>query len=206
MPKNFAADPDNTYRWRMSPRRLDAEAIRDATLAVSGTLNLYPIDGSPVARAGEGREGILNLARELNAKAFPYRSIYLPIVRDQLPEALTVFDFPDASLVNGERDSTNVPGQALFLMNHPSILSAADSFASRIAAFSGTPSEKMAHAYQLAFGRNPSELESTAIRNFWSRFPEQVSQSKEEREKAKMTALSAFCQSLMASAEFRHLY
>jgi len=204
-PENHAVDPDNTYRWRMSPRRLDAEAIRDATLAVSGTLNLYPIDGSPVARAGEGREGILNLAREMNSKPFPYRSIYLPIVRDQLPEALTVFDFPDASLVNGERDSTNVPGQALFLMNHPGILSAADAFASRIAAFSGSPAEKIAHAYQLAFSRLPTEKELTAIRNFWDQFPEQVSGIKEAREKAKMTALSAFCQSLMASAEFRYL-
>jgi hypothetical protein len=126
-------------------------------------------------------------------------------VRDQLPEALTVFDFPDASLVNGERDSTNVPGQALFLMNHPSILSAADAFASRIAAFSGTSAEKMAHAYQLAFSRLPTQKELTAIRNFWNQFPEQVSETKEAREKAKMTALSAFCQSLMASAEFRYL-
>ena len=141
----------------------------------------------------------------MNSKPYPYRSIYLPIIRDQLPEALTVFDFPDASLVNGERDSTNVPGQALYLMNHPSILSAADSFASRIAAFSGTSSAKMAHAYQLAFSRNPTEKELTAIRNFWNRFPEQVSKTKEERDRSKMTALSAFCQSLMASAEFRYL-
>jgi hypothetical protein len=204
-PKNYAADPDNTFHWRMSPRRLDAEAIRDATLAVSGMLNLYPIDGSPVARAGEGREGLLGLSREMNSKPYPYRSIYLPIVRDQLPEALTVFDFPDASLVNGERDSTNVPGQALYLMNHPSILGAADVFAARVAAFSGTPSEKMAFAYQLAFSRNPTERELVAIQNFWNRFPEQVSKTKEEREKSKMTALSAFCQSLIASAEFRYL-
>lgn len=202
---NYASDPDNRYRWRMSQRRLDAEAIRDATLAVSGTLNLYPVDGSPVARAGEGREGLINLFRDTNSKPYPYRSVYIPIVRDQLPEALTVFDFPDASLVNGERDATNVPGQALFLMNNPSVLSAADAFAARVAAHPGTSAERMAYAYQLAFGRVPTEKEKTAIRNFWNRFPSQVSQNRAEREKAQLTTLAAFCQSLIASAEFRYL-
>jgi hypothetical protein len=71
-----------------------------------------------VARAGEGREGILTMAREMT-KPVTHRSVYLPIIRDQVPEVLTVFDFPDASLVNGERDTTNVPSQSLFLMNNP---------------------------------------------------------------------------------------
>ena len=202
---NYAADPENRYRWRMTQRRLDAEAIRDATLAVSGTLNVYPVDGSPVARAGEGREGLITLFRDTNSKPYPYRSIYMPIVRDQLPEALTVFDFPDASLVNGERDTTNVPGQALFFMNNPAVLNAADAFAARVAAHPGTSAERMAYAYQLAFSRAPTEAEKTAIRNFWNQFPAKVSQSRNEREKAQLTTLSAFCQSLIASAEFRYL-
>ena len=54
---NYAIDPDNKHRWRMDQRRLDAEAIRDAMLAVTGTLDLYPMDGSPVARVSEGRQG-----------------------------------------------------------------------------------------------------------------------------------------------------
>ena len=45
-----------------------------------------------------------------------YRSVYLPIIRDQIPEFLSIFDFPDASLVNGDRDTTNVPSQSLFLI------------------------------------------------------------------------------------------
>jgi cytochrome c553 len=205
---NYAIDPENKQHWRMSQRRLDAEAIRDATLAISGTLNLYPIDGSPVARAGEGREGIFNMARELQSKPYPYRSIYLPIIRDQIPEALSTFDFPDASLVTSERDSTNVPSQSLYLMNNPQAIGAADAFAKRIASYEGTPIERLTHAYQLCFARPPTEPELTAIQTFWSRFPDQAAngkQTKEAKDYAQKAALSAFCQSLFASAEFRYL-
>jgi hypothetical protein len=205
---NYAADPENKYHWRMSQRRLDAEAIRDATLAISGTLNLYPIDGSPVARAGEGREGILNMARQMQTQPYPYRSIYLPIIRDQIPEALSTFDFPDASLVTSERDSTNVPSQSLYLMNNPQAISAADAFAKRIGEFQGTPIERLTHAYQLCFARPPTEAELTAIKAFWARFPDQAAGSKQTQQAkdyGKSAALSAFCQSLFASAEFRYL-
>ena len=206
--QNYAVDPDNKMHWRMSQRRLDAEAIRDSMLAVAGVLNLYPVDGSPVARAGEGREGLINLFREVTSKPFNYRSVYLPIIRDQIPEVLSVFDFPDASLVNGERDTTNVPGQSLFLMNNQQAIGAADAFAQRIAKHEGTASERLIYAYQLAFARSPTEQELAAIRNFWTRFPQLAADgksTKEAKDKAQMAALSAFCQSLIASAEFRYL-
>ena len=206
--QNYAVDPDNTWRWRMTPRRLEAEAIRDAMLAVSGELNLYPVDGSPVARAGEGREGLINLARELATKPFNYRSIYLPIVRDQIPEFLNVFDFPDASLVSGERDSTNVPGQSLFLMNNPQVLALADAFARRIAEYEGDGPQRLAYAYELVFARPPTEAEMTAIKRFWQEFPRQAAGGKntaQAQEQARKAALSAFCQGLFASAEFRYI-
>lgn len=206
--ENFAIDPDNTWRWRMTPRRLEAEAIRDAMLAVSGELNLYPIDGSLVTRAGEGREGLINLAREVASKPFNYRSIYLPIVRDQIPEFLNVFDFPDASLVSGERDSTNVPGQSLFLMNNPQVLALADAFARRIAEYEGDGPQRLAYAYELVFARPPTENEMTAIKRFWQEFPRQAAGGKttaQVQEQARKAALSAFCQGLFASAEFRYI-
>lgn len=206
--QNFAVDPENKWHWRMSQRRLDAEAIRDAMLFVSGALNLYPVDGSPVARAGEGREGIINMARELQSKPYNFRSVYLPIVRDQIPEFLSVFDYPDASLVTSERDNTNVPSQSLFLMNNAQAIGAADAFAKRVGEHPGSSMEKLTYAYQLAFGRAPTADELTAIKSFWSRFPEQAvdgKQTKEAKDYAQKAAISAFCQSLFASAEFRYL-
>ena len=61
-PKNFEADPDNALVWRMSPRRLEAEALRDAMLAVSGQLDPTPPTGRPWRRAGEGRRPPLSAA------------------------------------------------------------------------------------------------------------------------------------------------
>lgn len=206
---NYAVDPDNRLHWRMNQRRLDAEAVRDAMLAVGGALNFYPVDGSPVARASEGREGLISLARDMAGKPFNYRSIYIPIIRDLIPEVLSVFDFPDASLVNGDRETTNVPAQSLFLMNNSQAQSAADAFAARVAKYEGTSAERLSYAYQLAFGREPTAAEKTAISNFWMRFPQQVAKNggntKEAKDKVQFAALSAFCQSLIASAEFRYL-
>jgi hypothetical protein len=175
-------------------------------LAVSGAINFYPIDGSPVARAGEGREGIINLLREVNSKPPTYRSIYLPLIRDQIPEFLSVFDFPDASLVNGDRDTTNVASQSLFLMNNAQVQALADAFAQRVAKFEGDSKERLSYAYQLAFGREPTPQEKQAIANFWTRFPQEVAKNKKiPKDKIQGVALSAFCQGLLASAEFRYL-
>lgn len=206
--QNYAADPDNKHYWRMDQKRLDAEAIRDAMLAVAGAIDFYPVDGSPVARVSEGREGLFQLAREVGNQSNRNRSIYLPIVRDQIPEFLGVFDYPDASLVNGQRETTNVPSQSLFLMNNPQAIAIADAFAQRVAKFEGSPLDRLTYAYHLAFSRSPTPDELAAIRGFWMRFPEKFTQgknSKEARDKAQSAALSAFCQSLFASAEFRYL-
>jgi len=207
---NYAHDPDNKYHWRMNQRRLDAEAIRDAMLAVGGKLNFYPVDGSPVALMGEGRQGMFSAMRgDLSNKPYNYRSIYIPIIRDQIPEMLSVFDYPDASLVIGDRDTTNVPSQSLYLMNNPQAQSAADAFAQRISEHKGNSAERLSYAYELAFGREPTTQEKAAISNFWMRFPQMVARSggnnKESRDRAEFAALSAFCQSLIASAEFRYL-
>jgi hypothetical protein len=203
---NFAIDPDNKHRWRMTQRRLDAEEIRDAMLSVAGVINHYPVDGSPVARAAEGREGMINLLREVNSKPLLCRSVYLPIIRDQIPEFLSIFDFPDASLVNGTRDTTNVPSQSLFLMNDTETQGLADAFAQRIGKIDGTPEQKLSQAYQLAFGREPNQKERDALFSFWTRFPQQLGKNKAiPKDSIKGLTLASFCQALFASAEFRYL-
>lgn len=206
---NYAVDPDNKLHWRMSQRRLDAEAIRDSMLAVSGVLDLYPVAGSPIARAGDGRQGLINLFREIASEAQVHRSVYLPIVRDQVPESLALFDFPDASLVTGQRDSTNSPSQSLYLMNNPQVIAMADAFARRLASMEvKTPQERGIKAFELAYGRPPTAEEGTAVKAFFQRFVDKKLQGSglpKARQEAQGLALSAFCQSLFASSEFRYL-
>ena len=129
------ADPENELLWRVTPRRLEAEEIRDAILTISGRLKRDPLQGSPaVARLDEGWIG--NEVKEPEFKNYTHnhRSVYLPIVRDQIPEMLQTFDFPDPAEVTGQREVSLVPAQALYLMNSDFIVTCARAAADRLLA------------------------------------------------------------------------
>ncbi len=154
---------------------------------------------------------------EFRTRSDDCRSIYLPIVRDQVPAALSVFDFPDASLVSGQRDESNVPSQALFLLNNDEVVSLAGSFAERVARLPGSLPDRLAAAFELAFGRRPTAAERRMIDGFWSDFsrrhagrlaatpPSSPAVPAGGTAAAERLALAAYCQALFATAEFRHL-
>ncbi|MEZ6122082.1 MAG: DUF1553 domain-containing protein [Planctomycetaceae bacterium] len=128
---NAAVDPENRLLWRAHRRRLSAEEIRDGLLKISGSLDLSP-GGTPVPGAG-----VLVKSNDANAEGFvpdetQRRSLYLPIIRNELPAVLTAFDFADPDLVVGKRPVTNVPAQALFLLNSPFVMSAAEGTARQV--------------------------------------------------------------------------
>ena len=119
---HLAADPANRLVWRHSPRRLDAEEIRDAILAATGELDLARPEGSPVMHAR-----VIDLANDgpvanrllIHARFSRHRSVYLPLVRGITPAALDAFDFPNQGMVTGRRDQTTVTLQALYMLNDP---------------------------------------------------------------------------------------
>jgi hypothetical protein len=90
--EKFARDPDNVFLWRMSSRRLEAEAVRDAMLAVSGKLDLTRPAKPLIAAAGEGTVGQAVFEPEIRKIAAPVRSVYLPRVRSLLPEMMELYD------------------------------------------------------------------------------------------------------------------
>jgi hypothetical protein len=197
--KNYATDPDNQFLWRMSRRRLDAEAIRDAMLFVSGRLDVRPVSGSVIATLQEPDTGSADLAGPVESVPQIHRSIYLPIVRGQPPSLLACFDFPDPSAVCGQRNATNVPAQSLFLMNNPFVLSQADAFVARISERAAPVLDQAVHAFKLALSRDPTSEEREAIAAFIKSFASHTSGSDST------AVLSAYCQSLFASGEFRYL-
>ncbi len=203
-PQNYSADPDNTLHWRMSARGLDAESLRDAMLAVSGKLDLNPQEGSPVCRVGEGREGLIKLFQITQQPSYN-RSIYLPIVRDQVPEVLALFDFANPGLVTGDREKTNVPSQSLYLLNNPQVQALSDAFARRVFDSAKDDNARINNACLLAFGRPATAQDQRAARDFFSNYNFSASKSKQKGADISMYAWSAFCQALMASAEFRYL-
>jgi len=206
-PQNFAADPENTLNWRMNARSVDAESLRDAMLSVSGKLDLYPAEGSVVTRAGGGRQELFRLGLTVQQPTVS-RSVYLPILRDQVPEVLSLFDFANPSMVTGDRENTNVPAQSLYLLNNAQVQSHSDAFAKRVYESSKDQMIRIANAYWLAFGRAPTQYEVQATRTFFSEYAQDVEKVRGKQKSGEGLspyAWSAFCQALMASAEFRQL-
>ena len=193
---NYAVDPDNTLLWRANVRRLEAEALRDAMMSVAGTLNFDPAKGSLVQnlKAGEvGKNGGIQFL-----KSFNHRSVYLPIVRNYVPEFLQIFDFAEPSSVIGRRDVTTVSTQALFLLNDKFVIDQSNATAKRLLSDERLENqeERIAGAYLLAFGRTPSGSELSEFRKF---LDEAIKNGQTPE-----VAFSGFIQALFASAEFRY--
>lgn len=201
---NYASDPDNTLLWRATPRRLDAEAIRDAMLAVTGQLDVTRPSRSRVNEAGDielGRKSSPNLMIDLP----PVRSVYLPAVRDGLPKIIQLFDGADNNVVTGHRDATNVVGQALYLMNSPFILEQADIFAEQLQQNFDSPNGRIKSAFLKAYGRPATTDEMQSTIRFYQRFVPAAIKEAGDHQQAERMFLSAVCQGLLCSAEFRFL-
>jgi cytochrome c553 len=206
---NFEVDPDNALVWRMTPRRLDAEAMRDSMLFVSGQLNDKPPTGSAVSRAGEGPFGGFGrpgggIAQAINDPRNANRSVYLPIVRDNLPEALALFDAPDPSLIAADRPTTTVPAQGLFLLNNPFVIRAAEAAADKLLKDTTTDTERIRQAYLAFYGRPPTEKELASAEQFLKAYQEQLVKDRVVVTKRERETWAAFCQALFASAEFQY--
>jgi hypothetical protein len=218
---NHAIDPENTRLWRMPKKRLEAEAIRDAMLAAAGTLRRDHPLGSPINFAEGALRGDNRLTQALLEYAEPVRSVYLPIVRERLPEFLEAFDFADPSFVVGDRAKTNVATQALFLMNDAEVIAASEAFATRVLAGASGERERIVLAFELALGRKPTSDETIICRSFLkearaaaseaappaapARRGRRAAPARPDPAAAERSAWALLCQSLFQTAEFRTL-
>jgi len=191
----FDHDPDNLFLWRMSPRRLEAEAVRDAMLAVSGKLNLARPAKPLIAAAGEGTVGQAVFEPEIRKIEAPVRSVYLPRVRSVLPEMMELYDAPDASNVMGARETTTVPLQALHALNSAFVREQAEAFAERLSKLPAV--EQLDHAWLSAFGRPPTTKERELATAFASEM-----EAQNQTSTSRQAALITLAQSLLCAAEF----
>lgn len=171
-------DPANRLVWRHTPRRLDAEEIRDAMLAVAGRLeSRVPGPGAvnklkmiEMRDNGAEARGIHETADNSTG-----RSVYLPLLRGVTPKTLEVFDPVTQSLVTGKRDSTTVPTQSLYLLNGAFVRQQALAVAKEVTTHPQRGDEEWITAlYQRSVGRSPSpaELKRSAafIRDYGAAF------------------------------------
>jgi hypothetical protein len=170
---NQKIDPENKLLWKFRIQRLDAEALRDSILAVSGKLNrerggppVFPkVDASVLATM---RHGIWR-AEEDGPKIWR-RSVYVYRKRGMPYPLFDVFDLPDQNVSCAGRNVSTVPTQALTLLNNEFVLRQARFFAERVAAEGGSnAAEQIDRAYQIALGRPPGEEEKQAGLAFLTR-------------------------------------
>ncbi|MEK6238376.1 MAG: DUF1553 domain-containing protein, partial [Planctomycetales bacterium] len=202
--ESFRRDPDNRMLWRANKRRLDAEAIRDGMLFVSGDLDVSRPESSLIATIGERPVSLLAFSKAVpsDLDGSRRRSVYLPVVRDRLPDVLELFDFAEPSLVTGARETTNTPLQALYLMNSEFVRLRSRSLADRVCKqFRGRP-ERIRQAFWLCFSRPPDDQEVMFAERFLDTFPRD-GENETNQEAADRKAFAAYCQSLLATVEFR---
>ena len=196
----FAQDPDNHKLWHKPRRRLEAEAIRDSLLAVSGKLDLT-MGGTQLTT--ENRRYVTSTAN-VNPEVYggSRRSIYLPIVRSALFEVLQAFDFADPSVQNGRRDVTTVAPQALFMMNSKFVSTQSLVLAKSILNSPAVDDTARVMAlYERSLGRPASPADVSRALGYVERMsalPELASTSFPPR----VRAWQSLCRAVLASNEF----
>ncbi len=148
--KKHAVDPDNRWLWRMNRRRLDVEMWRDAMLSVAGRLDLKQ-DGPPT---------------ELNDAKNQRRTLYGTVKRRELHDMLRLFDFPDPTTHSATRLPTTTPLQQLFTLNSPFMQAQANALIGRLKSDASDDDARIRRAYDLLFGRAPTENQLRVGRAF----------------------------------------
>ncbi len=188
-------DPDNALLWRMNLRRLEWEPLRDSLLEVSGRLSDERPAGIQVA--GIGGKSPKSQVRSLLPITAPYRTVYLPVLRDKLAEETLLFDFPNPCLLQGQREVTTVAPQALFFMNSDLVARCARDTADLLMDDAGpTDADRAAWAYQRVLRRLPTAEETTDAIALVNSL---------DRDLTPAYHWAALIQALFASAEFRYV-
>lgn len=200
-PENSRRDPDNVYLWKHTRRRLDAESIRDAMLFVSGELDREqggPHPFIPWHKKGYSLNGPFHEVYETNK-----RSVYLMTQRLYKHPFLGRFNGPETNETSGSRHSSHLPTQALYLMNAPFVPRQADALAQRIEQTYSTPAEQVELAWQLVYGRSPTESEQADALEFLKTYQAQLAAEQTQDSATEVpSAWTGLAKVLLTSNEF----
>ena len=200
------ADPENRLLWRQSIRRLEAEPLRDAVLAVSGTLSSQLFGPSQaVARQADGEVVVAGSPEQQR------RSIYVGILRLNPESMLELFDQPTMSVNCVRRSTSTVSIQALAMLNSEGMNRSAAAFAARVVR--EQPVDRLAQAVLLAFARPITADERVILQTFLDeqrqryleQRPEPERQTPDALQAAADSALTDLCHMLLSANEFIYI-
>ena len=189
-------DPDNRLLSYFPRQRLEAEMIRDAVLAVSGRLD-RSMGGSLV----NWKNNEYVPGDEVSAKSVR-RTVYLPIVRDRVFDALTIFDFANPGVCTARRTPTVVSHQALFFLNSPLVKDSAAALAATLLSRADLDDGgRVREAYARILNRPATRSEVRRVLRFLQELPREGTPSAPDEERRR-DDFAALCQTLFAANEF----
>jgi hypothetical protein len=197
-------DPENVLQWRMNRQRLEAEEIRDAILAVSGDLDLT--SGGSILTfkdrqyvSDTEKRGGIDYDRNR-------RAVYIPVVRSSMYEVFQAFDMGDPATSNGDRNSTVIAPQALFMMNGSVVLQHTRAMAEKLLARTDLDdAARIRDVYERALGRPPSAKEIDRAMTFIAQVDHAMEARNPDAASRRIFAWQSFCKSLIGSNEFIYL-
>ena len=204
-----AIDPDDRLLWRAHRRRLEPESIRDTMLSAAGQLDLALIN-STVSYLGDQATAVGGNENRRRTN-FPNRSVYLPVIRNDLPELFAAFDFADPHATTGMRPQTMVVTQGLFMLNDASVMDAAEATARRVlqdSSATGTEAAdnldaKLNRLFELLLTVQPTDEERLDLQAFIAATRQRFKDDKQPD--AEVRAWAMVCQALFASSRFQVL-
>jgi hypothetical protein len=202
-PANLRADPENRWLWRNPRRPLEAEAVRDAMLAVSGRLDRSAAGPHPFPAVQTWNFTIHYPFHAVYDH--DHRSVYLMVQRSRRHPYLALFDGADPNLSVAERLPTTTPAQALFLMNKPFVHTQGDGFARRLLAAGGDDRDRVRLAFEYAHGRQPAEEEVRAALAFLDGYRRKLAASSAGAEQQTRQAWAALGRVLLTANAFLYL-
>jgi hypothetical protein len=194
-------DPENQLLWRMNLRRLEAEAVRDSVIAVSGKMD-RTLGGKPVVLDWTP-DGLVTASEK--EKGHLRRSIYLMARRTYSSSMLDVFNFPMMNLNCTQRIQSATPLQSLTMLNSRAVMERAEDFAAHLVEIAGPNAAASKHiesAFLLALGRMPSAEETKLALDHMQKIEAHYVDVKVPPEEARKKALVNFCQTVFNLNEF----
>ena len=195
-----AKDPENRLLWRFERRRLEAEQVRDAVLAVGGRLDLS-MYGQLLPDKARGY--VTGTGSKQGTYDFNRRSVYLPVLRSAVYQVFQAFDFADPSVLSGKRSTTTVAPQALFMMNGKIVLQQSRYLAENLLERDDVDDAgRLRLAYERVLGRPPTPAETDRDLGFLVRYQAATEADHVQPEQGRVRAWQGVCRVLLASNEF----
>jgi hypothetical protein len=196
-------DDGNETLWHYPRLRLDAEAIRDALLSVSGNLDLRRPGSHPFPEMSEWKWTQHNPFKEVYPSN--HRSVYLMTQRLQRHPFLAIFDGPDTNLTTDARSTSTVPLQALYFLNNPFFQDQAKGFAQRVIAATSEPPKRARLAFEMAYGREPQDAELGTMLKYSELLAAELREMSGTKDDVDVETWTSIVRTILAANEFVYI-